>query len=373
MTSNSDLFDRKKLNLKPLEDRISNSDVSSMLDLNAPLPQIPPHQFKQLEKLASAIHYARTNEAPVILIYGAHLFRNGLSPFITKLMESGLINHVVTNGAGAIHDWEMAFQGQTTEDVKRYLNEGQFGLWEETGFYINLAIILGASNGLGLGESIGKMMSDGHLDIPDPGNLREELMDALNDATFSADIPAKMVLLKTIEEFNLKTGSIEVKHPFRDYSLIYNAYRLNRSISVCPGIGYDIIYTHPINNGSAVGKGGLQDFLCFTQSISKLNKGVLISVGSAVMAPQITEKALSMARNLALQNCYSLDDFYIAIVDLQPGDWDWSKGEPEKGNPAYYLRFCKSFSRMGGEFHYFNLDNRVFIQHLYELLSHGSD
>jgi hypothetical protein len=138
--------------------------------------------------------------------------------------------------------------------------------------------------------------------------------------------------------------------------------------SICPGIGYDIIYTHPINNGYSIGQGGLHDFLSFTQTVSKLDNGVILSIGSAVMAPQVSEKALSMAKNIAIQKNNILENFTTFVVDIQPGEWDWSMGEPPKEHPAYYLRFGKSFSRLGGDYQYLCMDNRIFIQHLYQSL-----
>jgi hypothetical protein len=141
--------------------------------------------------------------------------------------------------------------------------------------------------------------------------------------------------------------------------------------TVHPGIGYDIIYTHPLNCGGAIGRGAVRDFLSFSGSVSRLTGGVHLSVGSAIMAPMIFEKALSMANNAELNaGRPALSDYYLCVVDIQDGgDWDWTKGEPPMDNPAYYLRFCKSFYRMGGTLDYVCLDNRKFLLSLYRELA----
>lgn len=362
------IFNRNELNIKPLSKRISKSDKSIIMELDAEVPAISSRLSTQIDTLVAKVLAAKQKNAPVVLIYGAHMFRNGLSPYIIKLMELGYINHLVTNGAGVIHDWELSYQGETTEDVKKYLKSGQFGIWEETGFYQNLAIILGAANSLGYGESIGKMMDEDSLIVPSWNVLQDEISTLLKDDPTCKEIPAKLTLLQTIELYLNQTECYSVKHPFKEFSLVYQAYQLGIPFSVCPGIGYDIIYTHPINNGASIGQCALQDFLYFTNTLSKIKGGVIISIGSAIMGPQITEKALSMAKNIALQNKKNIDDFHINVIDIQPGDWDWSQGEPPKEHPAYFLRFCKSFSRLGGEFSYLEVDNRAFVQHLYQKL-----
>ena len=141
-------------------------------------------------------------------------------------------------------------------------------------------------------------------------------------------------------------------------------------MSVHPGIGYDIIANHPIFNGAVIGRGAELDFKLFGGSVAGLNQGVVLSIGSAIMGPQVFEKALSCVNNLRLQSGQPvIADHLIYVVDLQDGgNWDWSKGEPPKSNAAYYLRFCKSYSRMGGAMHYVQADNAAFIHHLYREL-----
>jgi hypothetical protein len=136
--------------------------------------------------------------------------------------------------------------------------------------------------------------------------------------------------------------------------------------TVHPGIGYDIVTNHPMYGGAAVGRAAEMDFRVLGGSIERLDGGVVLSVGSAIMAPQVFEKSVSCVNNLRRQGGRKiLRDHTIYVVDIQDGgDWDWSRGEPPKDNPAYYLRFCKSFSRMGGEMKYAQCDNVAFLHQL---------
>ena len=141
-------------------------------------------------------------------------------------------------------------------------------------------------------------------------------------------------------------------------------------LTVHPGIGYDIISNHPVFNGAAIGRAAELDFKLFGGSVEGLDGGVVLSVGSAIMGPQVFEKSLSCVNNLRLQDGRDVvRDHTIYVVDLQDGGgWDWTQGEPPKTNPAYYLRFCKSYSRMGGAMHYLQCDNVTFIHHLHRQL-----
>ncbi len=362
------IFNRNRLSIRPLASRQSKSDTSCMLDPEAVPPPISSESEAILDRLVKQMQQAKKQGAPIVVSYGAHLFKNGLAPVLIRLMEAGYVQHLTTNGAGTIHDWEMAFQGKTEEDVERYIKEGQFGIWQETGLYLNLAIILGSSQGLGYGTSIGKMIHEDGLELPEISDLRKSLQAEFNKNSVSEQLVAQANLLRTLEQFNLSSGKMVIEHPFKQFSIQEAAYRLKIPFSVCPGIGYDIIYSHPINNGAAIGDASVRDFLTFAHTVSQLEHGVFLSVGSAVMSPMTFEKAISMARNLALQEKRSLENYYIVVNDIQPGSWNWSEGEPPKDHPAYYLRFCKSFSRMGGEFQYLELDNTLLLRHLFHRL-----
>jgi len=134
-------------------------------------------------------------------------------------------------------------------------------------------------------------------------------------------------------------------------------------------IGHDIIYIHPMNHCAAIGRTAERDFLSFAQGVSNLDGGVYLSIGSAVMSPMIFEKSLSMSQNLAIQKGQHIDNHFITVVDLAESHWDWSKGEPPMDNPDYYLRYNKSFSRMGGTMNYLTADNRDFLLALWHGLS----
>jgi len=123
-------------------------------------------------------------------------------------------------------------------------------------------------------------------------------------------------------------------------------------------------------NGAVIGRAAGLDFRYFASAVEQLDHGVVLSVGSAIMGPQVFEKSVSCVNNLRLQeNRPTLHDHSIYVVDLQDGgQWDWTQGEPPKTNPAYYLRFCKSYSRMGGTMHYACIDNIAFIHGLYHAL-----
>jgi hypothetical protein len=141
-------------------------------------------------------------------------------------------------------------------------------------------------------------------------------------------------------------------------------------MTVHPGIGYDIISNHPVFNGAVLGRAGGWDFKLFGGSVAGLEGGVVLSVGSAIMGPQVFEKSLSCVNNLRLgEGRAIMSGHTIYVVDLQDGGgWDWTRGEPPKTNPAYYLRFCKSFSRMGAPMRYLQCDNVAFVQNLERML-----
>lgn len=362
-------FDRKRLFIRKLAERKNSLSVSRNM---VPVTFQPEHLNETakelLSKTAARIIETRKKGKPVIMALGAHVIKNGLAPVLIELMRKGWITHLATNGAGIIHDWEFAFQGETGEDVRSNVAEGKFGIWEETGFYINLAIITGAYEGLGYGESIGKMISGEGLDIPAANDLKTEAGKLIE--TDPERGAAALDLLGFIKSSKLKPGFMSIPHPYKKYSVQAEAYDLLIPFTGHPMIGHDIIYNHPANSGAAIGRTSLKDFLRFTHSVSNLEGGVYLSVGSAIMSPMIFEKALSMAQNIAIQERKHIDNHYMVIADLAENNWDWAKnGEPPADNPAYYLRYCKTFSRMGGEMHYLTADNRDFLTGLLQRLS----
>jgi hypothetical protein len=361
-------LDRSRLLMKRLSERKNKVHIVSD---NIPVTQMPG-EFSQsgqllIKKTAGLIREARKKQKSVMLTFGAHAIKNGMSPTLIALMEEGWLTHLATNGAGIIHDWEFAFQGKSSEDVRENVNKGQFGIWDETGFFINLALIVGAYEGLGYGESVGKMISREGLDIPEVNSLYEK---ARVEMKSNNELAASSIdLAGVIKKLQLPPGFMSIPHPYKKFSVQARAYELGIPFTGHPMIGHDIIYNHPVNHGAAVGRTALRDFLIFANSVENLDHGVYMSVGSAVMSPMIFEKALSMAQNLKIQEKNHIDNHYMLIVDLAGSDWDWQKkGEPPMENPAYYLRYCKTFSRMGGEMQYLKADNRDFLLALYQEL-----
>jgi hypothetical protein len=362
-------LDRDRLLIRKLSGR--KNKVHIVTD-HVPVTQMPgdlsPAGKLLIGKTAGRIRLARQKQKSVMLTFGAHTIKNGMSPVLIALMQEGWLTHLATNGAGIIHDWEFAFQGESSEDVRENVNKGQFGIWDETGFYINLALIVGASEGLGYGESIGKMISREGLDIPEPDSLYETVLSEMrSDAELAA---SSADLAGCIKKLKLAPGFMKIPHPYKKFSVQARAYELGIPFTGHPMIGHDIIYNHPVNHGAALGRTAIRDFLTFAESITNLDYGVYMSVGSAVMSPMIFEKALSMAQNLKIQENSHIDNHYMLIVDLAKSDWDWQRnGEPPMENPAYYLRYCKTFNRMGGEMHYLTADNRDFLLAIYQELT----
>ncbi|MCS6860260.1 MAG: hypothetical protein NZT92_08070 [Abditibacteriales bacterium] len=311
-------FDRSRLRLKPLAERVHDLSLSSFLTLDAPLPTFEhPH----LPRIAQRIVAARQRGSAVILVMGAHLIRAGVSRFIIDLMERGVLTHVAMNGAGAIHDFELALIGATTESVARYILSGEFGLWQETGL-INEAIKAGAQDGLGMGESVGRAIAQGDF-------------------------------------------------PHRDISIFQAGYRLRVPVTCHIGVGYDIIHEHPNCDGAALGATSYTDFLIFAQSVTNLEGGVLLNFGSAIMGPEVFLKALAMARNVAHQQGKRIAHFTTAVFDLVPLDEDYHREAP-KTDPRYYFRPWKTLLvrtvAEGGESFYVQGEHRRTFPNLWRLI-----
>lgn len=301
-------FDRGDLDIQPLAARVHDIGIENELALDAPFPAI---ESEGLGRTAERIVAAKEKNAAVILAMGAHVLRAGVAPQLIDLMERGYLTHLAINGAGVIHDFELALIGKTTESVPRYIASGEFGLWHETG-RLNDIVATGAANGLGLGETIGKEIAEGD-------------------------------------------------YPFKGQSLFAAAYRLGVPFTVHVGIGYDIVYEHPNCDGAAWGSTSYRDFLIFTQSVTRLEGGVFLSLGSAVMGPEVYLKALAMARNVAHQRGGTIRQFTTLVTDLIPIQGDPRKQAP-KTDPQYYYRPYKTILVRtvadGGESFYVQGDHR---------------
>ncbi|HEX7859212.1 MAG TPA: hypothetical protein VF773_02670 [Verrucomicrobiae bacterium] len=326
------------------------------------------NEFQQriVEEAAKAIISAREKNATVMLIYGAHLLRNGAALILNEMMANGWITHLATNGAGTIHDWEYAWLGRSTERVEENVETGTFGTWDETARNIHLALYSGSVRGEGYGRALGRFIETDGAEFATYEDLGHQIAtlpdDPLNPALFEA--------LSRIRAGVIPFGLYRVEHRWKHASILASAFRYNVPLTVHPGIGYDIISNHPIFNGALIGRAAGIDFQIFGGSVERLDDGVVLSVGSAIMGPQVFEKSLSCVNNLRLQKKRPIvHNHSIYVVDLQDGgNWDWTRGEPPKSNPAYYLRFCKSFSRMGGRMQYLQCDNLAFVQNLYHAL-----
>ena len=311
-------FDRSRLLLKPLAQRAHDLHLNRWLALEDPAP---PFQHDDLPVLAERIRAARASGAARILMMGGHVIRAGVNRHIIDLIERGWIDLVAMNGAGAIHDFELARIGGTTESVDRYIRTGEFGLWRETG-ELNDWIREAADESLGLGENVGRRM----------------------DAS---------------------------DFPHRDLSIFAAAWRAGVPVTVHPGVGYDIIHEHPNCDGASLGAAAYRDFLIFTRSVERLENGVFLNFGSAIMGPEVYLKALAMARNVAAQEGRSIRRFATAVFDLVPIRGDHRKELP-KSDPGYYFRPQKTILVRtvadGGESFYFCGDHRATLPALWRLL-----
>jgi len=356
-------IDSRALRVAPLASRQSLTPIEKLLrDPDAPAPPCPAPLAAALETCVRNLRAAREREAAVILMYGAHLVKSGGLLIANRLIERGWLTHLATNGAGTIHDWELSYLGRTEESVRKNVATGTFGAWEETGRCLHLALLAGALRSEGYGRSLGRFICEDGVSLPAPAALE----DLLRREPGHPLAPARAELLQAMLVHQLAEGRISIEHPWKKSSILAQAFRSNVPFTAHPGIGYDIISNHPWFNGAAIGRAAAADFRLFSGSVERLDGGVVLAVGSAIMAPQVFEKSLSCVNNLRLQAGRGIvHDHQLYVVDIQDGGrWDWSQGEPPKDNPAYYLRFCKSFSRMGGTMRYVQSDNIAFLHNL---------
>jgi hypothetical protein len=356
-------LDLRKIKVLPLASRDSLSSIEKILiDPDTAPAGCTPELASRIQSCAAKIRDARNRNASVILMYGAHLIKNGAHRIVNALIDGGWVTHLATNGAGTIHDWELSFLGRTEESVRKNVASGTFGTWNETGRNTHLALLSGALREEGYGRSLGRFIAEDGVTLPSVAELESQLR---NEPAHPLS-PARAELLQAMLTHQLPAGRIEVKHPWKETSILAHAFLRNVPFSVHPGIGYDIISNHPMFSGAVIGRAAAIDFRLFGASVEQLDDGVVLSVGSAIMAPQVFEKSISCVNNLRLQAGRAIvkgHSFYV--VDIQDGgNWDWSQGEPPKTNPAYYLRFCKSFDRMGGTMNYVQSDNVVFLHNL---------
>jgi hypothetical protein len=356
-------LDLSKLKVFPLAERQSLTRADDILiPPDAPPPPLGAGLAESVADCAARIRSARERDASVMLIYGAHLLRNGAAQLLDRLMQQGWLTHLATNGAGTIHDWEYAWFGASTESVEMNVASGTFGTWHETATNIHLALMAGALDGLGYGGALGRFIAENGAVIP----TAESLALAIAAEPGHPLTSARADLLRALNDGRFPSGRVTVGHRWPHASILASAWKHSVPLTVHPGIGYDIIANHPVFSGSVIGRAAEHDFKLFGGSVEGLDGGVVMSVGSAIMGPQVFEKSMSCVNNLRLQAGREVVQGHsIFVVDLQDGGgWDWSKGEPPKTNAAYYLRFCKSFSRMGAPMRYLQCDNAAFVHAL---------
>jgi hypothetical protein len=355
--------DWSRLQVFPLAQRQSLTKADDIL--RSPSSDPPPCSAAAaaaVSECAAKVLAARRRGSGVALMYGAHLLRNGATPILERMMARDWLTHVATNGAGTIHDWEYSWLGRSTESVRANVATGSFGAWDETARNIHIALLAGALRGEGYGTALGRFIQEDGATLPEPAELEAAIAAEPGHPLTSA----RADLLHAMRAHGLPAGRIAVEHRWKHASILAQAFRHDVAATVHPGIGYDIIANHPIYDGGVIGRAGTLDFRLFGDTVETLDGGVLLSVGSAIMAPQVFEKSLSCVNNLRLQaGRPTVSGLDIYVIDLQDGgNWDWTQGEPPKTNAAYYLRFCKSFSRMGGAMHYVQCDNVTFMHRL---------
>jgi hypothetical protein len=264
-------YDLSGVRTYPLASRTSKANAADfgkpyragggMASLLASFPAIlAAADFKAV---VAAIRAAHSGDRGIIWGFGAHVIKTGLGPILIDLMERGFVSALATNGAGIIHDFELALSGGTSEDVDEALGPGRFGMAEETGELLNAAINDGVKNGLGLGQAVGRRLR-------------------------------------------------EMKPAHEALSVVAAAARLQIPVTVHVAIGTDIIHMHPRASGAALGEGSLRDFRYFVSNVARLKGGVYLNCGSAVVLPEVFLKAVAIARNQGA----SLDQLTTVNMDF---------------------------------------------------------
>lgn len=289
---------------------------------NLMTPGVTPHEIYTadgFDELIDRILTARKNGRPVIWSMGAHVIKNRLSRYLIELIDAGIITHIASNGAGSIHDFELAYLGGTSEDVPTAIEDGSFGMWEETGRWMNEAIQAGAKEGIGYGQALGKYI-DEHPD----------------------------------------------RFPYREDCVLYQAYKHDIPATYHIALGTDIIHQHPICDMAAIGRCSGIDFQKTCASVARLDGGVFLNFGSAVIGAEVFLKALSIARNLGYPT-FNITTGNFDLIDL--GDYRCKIGYED---PNYYYRPRKNIvnrpTSQGGRGWHFCGDHQITIPTLADRL-----
>ncbi|MBC8372572.1 MAG: hypothetical protein H8E53_03180 [Planctomycetes bacterium] len=311
-------FDPAKLNILPLDQRrnlVTLDDVLHVGDMPIPLDN------DEITLVADAITTANKRGAAVVMMMGAHTIKQGLSRYLIDFIRRGWISVVACNGACAIHDYELARIGATSESVADNIGAGQFGMWRETA-ELNDIVAAGNADALGFGQSVGRAISQSQL-------------------------------------------------PHKDVSIFAAAWEAGVPATVHVAIGQDILHQHANFDPAAAGESSYRDFLIFTRVIENLSGGVVLCFGTAVMGPEVYLKALSMARNVAADEGREIRDFTSAVFDLVNLSGDL-RAEAPKDSPEYYYRPFKTILvrtvRDGGRSFYIRGDHLATIPALHKAL-----
>ena len=308
-------LDFENIRTYSVKDRINLVTVENIA--RPAVDAVPDWDCEEFDVLVSKIKKARENGRPVIFSMGAHVIKNGMSRYIIELMKNGYITHISSNGAGSIHDFELAYLGGTSEDVPTAIEDGSFGMWEETGGWMNEALQNGMKKGLGYGESLAVYIDE-------------------NKARF----------------------------PYRDDCVLYQAWKSGVCATYHIALGTDIIHQHPSVDFAAIGATSGVDFHKMCRSVSLLDGGVFLNFGSGVIGPEVFLKALSISRNLGYPT-FNITTANFDLIDL--GDY---KSKIGYDDPNYYYRPRKNIvnrpTSMGGVGWHFVCDHKVSIPNLYK-------
>ncbi|HOP10382.1 MAG TPA: hypothetical protein PK629_02720 [Oscillospiraceae bacterium] len=320
MSNRDKQLDTSGLKMFSSKDRINLVTIKGLMT-----PGVTPHpEFSAdgFDELVERILTARKNGRPVIWSMGAHVIKNNLSRYIIELIKMGIITHVASNGAGSIHDFELCYLGGTSEDVPTAIEDGSFGMWEETGAWMNEAISAGAKDGIGYGESLGRYIDRNPQ-----------------------------------------------KFPFRNDCVIYQCYTHDIPATYHIALGTDIIHQHPTCRMEDIGKCSGIDFKKMCNSVSQLDGGVYLNFGSSVIGPEVFLKALSIARNLGYPT------FHITTANFDLTDLGDFRKKIGYNDPNYYYRPRKNIvnrpTSMGGKGWHFVGNHLATIPTLYDKIAEG--
>jgi len=314
-------IDFSKIKTNSAKDRVNLVTLANIADPER--DEVPLWDPAEFCELVERVKLARQSNRPVILSLGAHVIKNGLSRYLIALIREGYVTHIASNGAGSIHDFELCYLGGTSEDVPTAIEDGSFGMWEETGRWMNEAIIQGAQDGVGYGAALARYI-DANLE----------------------------------------------RFPYIADCVLYQAYRFGVPATYHIALGTDIIHQHPSVDFAAIGQTSGQDFKSICESVSQMDGGVFLNFGSGVIGPEVFLKALSIARNLG----YPTFNITTANFDLKDlGDYRAKIGYDD---PDYYYRPRKNVvnrpTSAGGKGWHFTVDHRVSIPSLYRRLRHAN-